>query len=391
MNPEEAAARLQEAGVYVTKLVPLRFEAQEGHPQVFASESDRLFLLESWPMFLEAGLSMQSALLRLSLRSRSISLGRAIDRLQEAIDEGVPFIQALRASRIFPPSWVAVLSVGEKNGNYVDPLKMLRRYLEESRRFKNQVISMMIMPAILMALIGVWFWLFLVRVIPSLFLLVSQGGSAPPTLMLWIVSVAHGVQVVFPWLFLGVCTLVAANFFARRADRETGILQSWIPTWTPMVGSLIAKVQLIVIASGLQLQLEAGIPLVSAIETLRYGITNRQVRRDLIRAHRKLLEGLPVPEAMAEIRVIPPDGQALIAAGEASGKIPQMMEALTRETQSVLIEEVKRLVVFIRSFVIVASGILVGLLLVVFFGILFQSLAAFSSGSAPTHQAPVVD
>lgn len=391
-SPEEAAARLQEAGVYVTKLVPLRLTKREGNPgRVFASGSDQLFLLESWAVFLEAGLPMQSVLLRLSLRCHSISLSRAIDSLQQAIDEGVPFIQALRTSRIFPPSWVAVLSVGEQNGNYVTPMRMLRRYLEESQRFKREIVTMMIMPGILLTLIAIWFWLFFARVIPSFALLVSQTGSAPPKLMVWVVSVSHGIRAVFPWVFLAVCGMFAVNLFARRADREMGILQSWIPIGTPIIGPLIAKIQLIIIASALHLQLEAGIPLVSALETLRYGVTNRAVRRDLIEAHRKLLEGVPVPEAMSEIRVIPSDGQALIAAGDASGKIPQMMEMVARQTQSVLIEEVKRLVIFIHSFVILAAGILVGLLLIVFFSILFQSLGSFSGSSAPTQQLHMVD
>lgn len=392
VSPEEAAARLQEAGVYVTKLVPLRRKKQlMGPGRVLMSESERTFLLESWAIFLEAGLSMQSALLRLGLRTHSISLTRAIEHLQQTIDAGVPFTEALRTSRIFPPSWVAVLSMGEKNGNYVDPLKMLRRYLDESLRFRNEVISMMIMPAILLALIAVWFWLFLVRVIPSLFSLLSQTGATPPALMGWIVLVTHWIQVGFPWLFLVFCSFWVANFFARRADREVGILQSWVPLDTPMIGSLVSKMQLIIIASSLRLQLEAGIPMVLAVETLRHGVTNRAVRRDLIEAHQKLLEGVPVPEAMAQIRVIPPEGQALIAAGEASGKTPQMMEVLARETQSVLIEEVKRLAIWARSFVIIAAGVLVGLLLIVFFSILYQGLSGFSGGSDPTRQIPVVD
>ena len=65
LNQEEATQRLQEAGVYVISVAPLLIQRRLFVPgRIFIPYQERIFLLESWAMFLEAGLSMQSALMR---------------------------------------------------------------------------------------------------------------------------------------------------------------------------------------------------------------------------------------------------------------------------------------------------------------------------------------
>jgi len=375
LNREEALKRLQAAGVYVTSLSSVkRPKWLDGWNPVYVSEQDRIFLLESWAMFLEAGLPMQSALLSLRMRSRSRSVARAIERVQQGLDEGKRLTESLQEAALFPPSWVAILAVGEAQGDFVPLLRMLQAQAVEFRRFKQQIRSMWVMPSILVALVGVWTWLFVSRIVPSFASLLGEAWvlKAVPA---WIGSAAGWLANGIRWLPIPLVLLILFSRWNRRADREGWFAASWVPFSTPVLGSLISKIELIRILKGLQLQTAAGIPLVRAIEVLGRSASNRWIRQDLLQAYRKLKEGIPVPEVLARLRIVPLMGQPLLAVGDATGRLPQMLDFLVQDVQADLLERVQRLITLIRSVVILVTGILVGGIVVAYFSLIFSGLS----------------
>ena len=378
-DSDTATRRLQGAGMYVTSIVSLGPASQlPSQHRVFLSTQERLFLLGSLAMFLESGIPIQSALLRLKMQTSNASLRLALDRIQRAVDDGATFPQAIQIGRIFPPSWAAVLRTSEKHGDFVRPLQMLHQLMVEASRFKREMLNLFMVPAILLILVTLWLWLFLVRVAPSLDLLIGQiGGSRQVSLVMKLA--AQGMLSVIQ---IGFC-IFGAGFllsrWTRRADREMGILQSWIPLWFPVIGPLTTQLYLIFIASGLRMQLEAGIPMVQAVETLSRSIGHRTIRQDLLRAAGELKKGAPIPEALGAIRIIPPMGMALFSVGNLTGKLPELLEFIVRETKADLMERSKRLAIWIRTFVTLLSGFFVGLLVILFFKLLFSSFSDFGT------------
>lgn len=376
-SAEEATGLLQEAGVYVTSVTLLKwrrfFWFLKPGP-VVVPEGERIFFLECWAMLLEAGISMQSALLRLRMSSRLSSLARVIDRIQRAIDEGITLTEALKNSRLFPPSWMAVLKVGEERGDFVHALQTLHRYASDARGVKRELLSMLIMPSILLAVVVVWVALFTVKVLPSIGILMAQTGHPAPDLLA--TQGTHLLVAGTLWTVLVLGILFLFTQLQNRSDQEMGTFQTWVPPSFPLLGPLVAEMHLNTIATGLQLQMEAGIPLVGAMENLSVGISHPTIRRELLQAYQKLREGIPVPEALAQLQVIPPSGLALLAAGDASGKLPDMLGVLAREAREDLKERVKRLMVILRTTVVIATGLLVGILVVLFFGMLYSGITS---------------
>lgn len=380
-SSEEAAGMLQQAGVYVISITPTGQAVRLAKPgRVVIPDQERTFLLECWAMFLEAGLSMQTALLRLRMRTRLPKLAAALDYIQQCIDEGATLAEALKQADLFPPSWIAVISMGEDRGDYVQPLRTLQKEAEDYQKLKQEMISLLIIPCILLVMVGIWLWLIVVKVIPSMMMLLGQFGWRLPFRLPsgadWDVHL-----VGLRWFFAIGGGLFTIYLLTRRSNQEMSFIQSWLPTWTPFFGKLISSMQLIVVSNSLRLQMEAGVPLVRALEILSLGISHRRVKRDLTVAYRKLMEGLPVPQAMASVEIIPWGYQALIAAGEVSGKLPDMFAIMARETQSVLIEDCRRLTTIIRSFVVLIVGLLVGVVMITFFTIFFSALANLTSGN----------
>lgn len=370
---EEVTQSLQQMSLYVVSVIPAP-DGKKWFSQGTSAVPPAEFLnfLQTWAIFLEVGIPMQSALLQVRIRTRIPSLAGAIERMQVAIDQGATVTEALKRTRLLPLSWLPVLEIGEKSGDFIEPLRLLHRYQSDFLRFKRQLFSEMIMPAILLVVTTVWAWLLFHHVVPALVELIEFSGGSTQVFHRMI-AVLHGIVGILQWVVpVALAGIPLLFMWLNRVVEEMGVSR-FSTTALPVVGPLIAQMRLILIVSGLRAQLEAGIPVVEAMEALGHSVPNAALRRDILQVHQKLWEGVPVPEAFAGFELLPPEGKALVVAGDASGKMPEMLAFVIRDTQAVLLEHVKRLGIFIRTAIIIGSAAMVGFIVILFFGLLFTT------------------
>ncbi|MBI3323634.1 MAG: type II secretion system F family protein [Candidatus Omnitrophica bacterium] len=373
-DPNEASGLLQEAGVYVTSIRPesARRRRSFRNPWVFFRGQERFLLLESWAALIRSGFPIQSALTVLGRSIRRPSARRALLEVQERIDRGATLAQALRASRLLPPSWVSLIELGEKRGDYLTPLEQMLRHAQEMDRIKRELGSMLLMPCVVLALGIVWVWVYLGQVVPATLAFVGEvGGSLPPMAA---ALAAHSQGIVTGALALVLAGLVLALLMLRssRTDQTMDLIQTWVPSGMPLLGPLVSKMRLIVVCAELRLQLEAGVPIVTAVHALSRSVPHPATRRDLTEVYRQLRDGLPVPEALDALEMIPPVSRALLAAGDCSGQLPDMLNLMVRETALDLTEGLRRLTIVLRNLLVLGTGILVGFLMVSAFILLRQ-------------------
>jgi len=387
-NLEEALCALQDVGVYVTNIepIPLGDRWFERNHRVVLPSHERSLLLESWARMLESGIPMESALFNLQAVVRRPSARRAAMEIQRLIQQGLPFGEAVAASGLLPPTWAGVLEAGQKRGDFVGPLVRLRKRSDQIRQTIRQVIMALLMPTVLILAVLVCFGIFVLWLAPVMAQSIRDFTGAENPLL---EGLQRGSAMLLPSLVvsgLGLCLLTLMAAHGNRADTVMGTLPTWVPTGFPWVGPLISKVHLLVITSELQLQLEAGIPISTALVTLAGIIRRPSLHRELLEANRRVSKGVPVWQALAELQVMPSQAAAALSAGYASGKLPEMLGVLAREADLDLQTGSQRLAIKVRSGVILAAGVLVALLT---FGVMtvilsvMESLVASAAANAP--------
>lgn len=373
LDSDEAAGFLQEAGVYVTSILPdsARRRRNFRNPWVFLPGHERVALLQSWAALVRSGFPMQSALTQLRKTSRRPAVKRALLDVQQCIDRGTTLSEGLRESRLLPPSWVSLVEMGEKRGDFLTPLEQMLSHSEEMWKIKREFYSMLVMPCVVLMLAIVWMWVYLRRVVPAVQSFAdSMGASVPVAGLLDLHS--SGIVPFILWFLLALCVFALLTLRSSRADQTMGLLQIWTPPSFPVLGPLVARMHVIMVCSELRLQLEAGIPVMEAVYSLSRSVPHPVIRRQLIKAHRSLRGGCTVPEALEAIQAIPPMGRALLVVGDSCARLPEMLHLLVRETTLDLMEEVRRLTIFLRNGLVLVTGLLVGLLVVSAFSLLRQ-------------------
>lgn len=375
-NAEEALAALQEAGVFATHIEPVPIDERGwGRPgHVVMSVRDKSLLLEIWARLLESGLPMDAVLSQLQTAAPHPSVRRALQQVQWKVRNGVALSESVVASGLFPASWAGMIEEGQKRGNFVGPLLALHKRTEQIQATMREMATALMMPSILVALVFIWVWIFITWLMPAMVTaLVELSGTLHPVWG-WLESFR---KVTFPAAVIGVVVICFAVLFVLRGNRSNvvlGTIPTWIPGGFPILGPLVSKIHLIVISSELQLQMEAGIPLMNALVSLSRSMPNRAIRHQLAQAYRKIWGGVPVWQALGDLPMMPASALGLLVAGHESGKLPEMLGVLVKEASIDLETEAQRLAIKMRSFAVIMSGFIVGVLAISVFMLIFCAL-----------------
>ena len=379
LNTEEALDALQGAGVYVTLIEPVPSGGFNESGRVMLPPHERVLLLESWAQLLDSGLAMDSVLFHLQTSVVRPSVRRALAEAQALMRNGMPFSDAVAASGLLPLSWASVLEAGQERGDYIGPLKALQRRGEEIRQIGEKMASVLLMPSLLIGLVFVALWVYLTWVAPAVSECVLDLTGISNPLLKTVQCFSAVVLPVAGLFLLGAC--VAAWLVSRgnRANGLMGAFTAWMPVRTPLVGPLVSKSHLIVIAAELELQMESGVPLEGALHMLSRSLPTPYLRRELTMASRKLRSGVPGWQALGDLRVMPSNALALLAAGEASGKLPGMLGVVANEARLDLEAQAERVAVKLNSFAVLMTGLVVGAVVFMLLGLIsytFNSIAA---------------
>jgi general secretion pathway protein F len=183
----------------------------------------------------------------------------------------------------------------------------------------------------------------LVYVVPQVVQVFQQSRQALPVLTRALIGLSDFLRAAWPYLLLVV---VVAATAVNVALRRPAARRRWhaLLLGLPWLGALLRGVDTSRFASTLAILVAGGVPLLGALASAARGMGNMVMRAAVERAIERVREGVSLARALGETRAFPPLLVHLVASGELSGKLEQMLERAARlETQALE----RRLAVFL--------------------------------------------
>lgn len=332
--------------------------------------STNLFSIELLAL-LEAGLNLVEALQALSEKASSEESRHVFGRLLDSLNQGKSFSRALeKLPEHFAPLYVATARASERTGDLKDALARYIAYQEEFDRLRTKVISASLYPAILLV-VGTAVLLFLLFYVVPRFARIYEDIHAElpffSSLLIQLGSAAekHGL-IVGGFLI----ALAAGAAYAVASDSARGWLNERL--WrVPALGERMKLYQLARLYRTLGMLLRAGIPIVRAIDMVA-GLLAVHLRRELGRARALLEQGKPISTAFAGVGLATPVAARMLAVGERSGSMAEMMVRIARFYDE---ETGRSIETFARTFepaLMAMLGIVVGLVVVLMYMPVFE-------------------
>ena len=186
----------------------------------------------------------------------------------------------------------------------------------------------------------------LVFVVPQIVQVFQQSRQSLPVLTRALIGLSDFLRAAWPYFAIAVVSGAVAMHYALRRDATR---RGWhaMLLRMPWLGSLIRSVNTSRFASTLAILVGGGVPLLSALNSGARVMTNMVLREAVEGSIERVREGESLARALGATKTFPPLMVHLVASGELSGKLEQMLQrAAQLESQSLE----RRLAVFLTVF-----------------------------------------
>ncbi|WP_329834613.1 type II secretion system inner membrane protein GspF [Stenotrophomonas geniculata] len=290
------------------------------------SASELAWATRQLASLLAASLPLEGALSAVIEQAERPHVAQALTAVRADVRAGQRLTMALAARpRDFPPIYRALVGAGEDSGDLARVMERLADYIEERNALQAKVLTAFIYPAAI-SLVSVAIVIFLLSyVVPQVVTAFVQARQTLPMLTQVMLAASAIVRSWGVWVGLGIAALVVAWRLALRRP-ELRLRWDAMLMRVPMVGRFVLGVNSARFASTLAILLDAGVPLLRALEAARQTLGNALLARCADDVSARVREGAALGSALKVQKVYPPILVHLVASGEKTGSLAPLLD-----------------------------------------------------------------
>ena len=356
-NPRHVRALLREQGLRPLAVRPsaagLANRVRLGKRRALGSEA-LAQMIRQLATLLRGGLPLDTALNALVAQRARYS--EVLMGVRARVQEGYSFAEALDASRrTFPELLVATVGAGERIGRLEEVLERLAEHFEKSQALRAQVRAALAYPLVLTVFSLAIVSLMLVYVVPQVTPVFVDSGVELPLLTRLLMAVSEFARV---WGWLALLAAAAAGALAARALRVPAARARMhrILLRAPLFGALSRELNSARLMQSLATLTDAGVSVWESLRVAARLLTNLPMRKAAIDAAGEVSEGKPAAEALGRSGLFPPLCIQLIASGEASGELHQLLGRAAEAQERELSARINTLTSLLQPVLILVVG-----------------------------------
>jgi type IV pilus assembly protein PilC len=370
---EELRARFAHAGYHVFSI-----RARSG----FAGLSRRKVKLEPFLIFnqqfltlIRAGLPILGSLQMLAKNQKNAHFAGQLDDVCGRVKTGESLSSAFEAQTGFPVMYTTTLLAGERSGNLQEVLERYVSFQRVTLSFRKKLITSLIYPGVLLTLVTLLMFFMFVFVVPQFAVLYDQMGSKLPTITMDLLAFGKWLNHNIIWILLGAFAFATGVYRFSVTDRGRDFIDG-VRIRMPVLGKIWLKYQVALFTRTLATLLTGGLSLVPSLETAARSISSRRVSKAVVASISTVREGKSLAEALVETEVFPDLATEMIAVGEQTGALPQMLNSVGDFFDEDVATALAASLALIEPIILIIMGIVVVFILISLY------LPIFSLGQA---------
>ncbi len=309
-----------------------------------------------------AGLPLTDALNLLKAQSPPVLSG-IVGMVLVDVQSGVALSAALgKFPKVFNRIYVSLVKAGESAGLMEKILNRLADTAEKNQEFKGKIIGAMIYPIIILVGMVLVFILMIVLVVPQMKSMYADLNSELPFATRALIaisdfSVNNGPLIIIALvgIFFGIRSYVQTDKGRENAAR--------LKFAFPLIGSLLRQSAMAEFSRVMSLLLSAGISIVESLRISADSAGNIVMVNDIKKIANQVEKGFPVSICFSESETFPPIFGQMVAVGEETGKMDDVMNKLSYYFETESDQRVKGLTTAIEPIILIVMAVGVGLLM----------------------------
>ncbi|HEY5601573.1 MAG TPA: type II secretion system inner membrane protein GspF [Gammaproteobacteria bacterium] len=290
------------------------------------SATDLSLITRQWATLVRSGMPVEEALRTVAQQSEKARLKSMVVSVRSRVMEGHSLAVALSDfPHIFSELYRATIEAGEQSGHLEVVLERLADYTETRQQISQKMSQAMIYPVLLtLVAIAVVIGL-LTYVVPKIVQVFESIGQELPLLTKGLIATSAFLSSNGLYILFGLLVLLVIFSYLMRVERFRKAFHRFL-LGLPLVGRMVRGANAARFARTLSIVAASGVPILDGLRIASQVISNLPMREAVLTAASKVREGSAISSALDASKYFPPMTIHLIASGEASGNIENMLE-----------------------------------------------------------------
>lgn len=374
-SPRQARAWLREQGLTPTTIEPIAQQAGAPGSQSASARrwrrglnaSQLAILTRQLATLFGASLTVEQTLNALIEQADTEYERQLLAAVRSDVLAGQPLARAIgNQGNVFPEVYRTLVDAGERSGKLPDVLMRLADYTEDRESLRGKVSLAFIYPALIATVAIAVVTGLLAYVVPQVVQVFQNTNQTLPLLTRAMIGLSDALRNGWPYL---VGLLLVLVISARQMLKVPAIRSRWhaFLLKIPVIGPLVRGLNTARLASTLAILVGSRVPLIASLRAGTGVVSNLPMKSALEVAAQRVQEGGSLSRSLGASKLFPPLMVHMIASGEASGRLAEMLERTAVQQTRELERRIGTLVALVEPLMILVMG---GVVLVIVLAIL---------------------
>ena len=345
--------RQDKSGFSLSSLSSLRFGAA-------VKTKDLILFTKQFRSMMQAGVPIIRLMQVLVSQTQDKTLKKVATEISQDIKDGLTLYAAMKKHpSVFSPLYLSMINAGEISGSVPEILERLIDIVEHEAKIKKDIKSALQYPIIVVIALVIAFIVLLTFVIPKFVLIFQKAGIDLP-LPTKIAMIMYQGLANYWYILLGgiIASVIFLRYYIKtssgRYTLDTFLLKM------PLFGSLFQKAAMSRFAAIFAIMQASGVPVMRTMEVVSDTIGNTAISREFDNVRDKIQEGQGISGPLRSAKHFTPMVVDMVAIGEESGNIEEMMRQVSLHYDDEVQYAVKGLADSIGPILIVGLAAVVG-------------------------------
>ncbi len=305
------------------------------------------------------------------------TLRRAVQKISADVQSGVSLAEALsRHPAIFNRLYCAMVKAGEAAGILPAILLRLADYQEKAVGIRRRIASAFAYPVLVAMVAAAALIALMTFVVPTFSTMLAELGAQLPLSTRIVIKAS---EIVKMWLLPAVVIAVAVSmvivYLYRKHDRVRLSIDS-LKLRLPLFGPLQKKSAVSRFSRTFGALLSGGVPIADALEITSTTAGNRVLEKGFLKALEAIRSGQPLAQPLKATGVFPPMVIQMIAVGEKSGNLPEMLVKIADYYDTEVDSAITTLTSILEPALIVIMGVFIAVVLISMYLPMFEMIGS---------------
>lgn len=362
-SPRQVRALLRERGLTALEV---REVAAREHQAATSGWGRRLpaaelaLIIRQLATLVRAAIPLEQALKAVAEQTEEPRARNLVLAVRTRVLEGHTLADGLaQFPHVFPETDRATIAAGEQAGHLDVVLERLADYAEARENRGAVLTTALYYPAFLLTTALAVMFILMIEVVPKIVEVFANCHSQLPFLTRAMIG-ASGFLAAYWWLV--IAAIIGTVLAVRAALAKPEVRRAWHlkVLAMPVIGRVVRSANAESFTRTLGILTSSSVPVLEALRIAATTMGNIPMREAVLEAADRVREGAPIARSLAASRLFPPLTIQLIASGEASGTMDEMLVRAADQLEREVDNTVRRSQALFGPIILIFMAVMIG-------------------------------